>query len=139
VLLVARSANQIQLATDGERWRFQIHATDDRIYIQSEDGRDIALLEHSLLPKPVIARNDFGSVIAPNSAVVAIVHVEVGQRVEADAALVTLEAMKMLNILRAPRQGTVSAIFASAGQAVAAGTVLVEFTDDLPPQDKQRN
>lgn len=132
VLLVARSASEIQLTTEGERWRFQIHAAADRIYAQSEDGREVLLIERSLLPKPMITRNNFGSVVAPNSAVVAIVHVEVGQRVEADAALVTLESMKMLNILRAPRAGTVAAIFASAGQAISAGTVLIEFTDDLP-------
>lgn len=132
LLVVSCSPEQIQLATDGKRWQFQLHAVDDRIFIQGADGRDVALVEATLLPKPMITRDNLGSVTAPNSAVVAILHIEVGQRVAKDDALVTLESMKMLNILRAPREGVVAAIFAGPGQSVAAGTVVVEFVEEHP-------
>jgi biotin carboxyl carrier protein len=58
------------------------------------------------------------------------VHVTEGARVEAGAPLVTLEAMKMENELRAPRAGTVTKLGAAAGATVDGGTLLVVITPD---------
>ena len=41
--------------------------------------------------------------------------------------MAVLEAMKMQNILRAERDGTVKAVSVKAGDSVAADEVLVEF------------
>ena len=56
-----------------------------------------------------------------------IVRVEVtaGQRVEAGAGLVVVEAMKMENELRASRPGVVETVHVAAGQAVEKGAALV--------------
>lgn len=64
---------------------------------------------------------------APMPGLVARILVEVGQRVEAGAGVVVLEAMKMENELRAPHGGVVRALPAQPGQAVEKGQVLVEF------------
>jgi biotin carboxyl carrier protein len=64
---------------------------------------------------------------APMPGLVARVLVEVGQRVEAGAGVVVLEAMKMENELRAAQTGVVRALAAQPGQAVEKGQVLVEF------------
>ena len=64
---------------------------------------------------------------APMPGMVLKVSVEAGQRVEAGAALVVLEAMKMENELRAPAAATVKGVKVQAGQAVEKGQVLVEF------------
>jgi geranyl-CoA carboxylase alpha subunit len=60
-----------------------------------------------------------------NGRVVAV-QVTVGQRVEAGAAVVTLEAMKMEHVHVARVAGTVRAVHVSEGVQAAAGSVLVE-------------
>jgi biotin carboxyl carrier protein len=50
--------------------------------------------------------------------------VAVGDRVAQGAALLVLEAMKMEQVIRAPRAGRVTAVSARAGQQVEAGLVL---------------
>ena len=50
-----------------------------------------------------------------------------GDLVAAGAALVVVEAMKMENELRAPRDGVVRAVHVSTGDAVAPGRPLVEI------------
>ena len=67
---------------------------------------------------------------APMPGMVMKVAVEEGQRVEAGAALVVLEAMKMENELRAPVAAVVKGVKVKAGQAVEKGQVLVEFEVD---------
>jgi propionyl-CoA carboxylase alpha chain len=53
--------------------------------------------------------------------------VTVGQLVRTGEAVAVIEAMKMQNIIRAERDGTVKAVNAAAGDSVAADEVLVEF------------
>jgi biotin carboxyl carrier protein len=75
------------------------------------------------------ARTAAGGVVkAPMPGLVLRVEVEVGQRVEAGAGVVVLEAMKMENEIVAPGSGTVTAIHVEAGQAVDKGNPLVEVT-----------
>jgi len=62
---------------------------------------------------------------APMPGLLKAVHVAEGDLVERDAALVTLEAMKMENELRAPARGRVVKLAASAGTKVEGGAVLV--------------
>jgi len=53
--------------------------------------------------------------------------VQVGDTVEAGQTLATVEAMKMENVLRAERDGTVSKIAAEAGQSLSVDQVILEF------------
>jgi 3-methylcrotonyl-CoA carboxylase alpha subunit len=62
---------------------------------------------------------------APMPGLLKAVHVAEGDLVERDAALVTLEAMKMENELRAPARGRVVKLAARAGTKVEGGAVLV--------------
>ncbi len=64
---------------------------------------------------------------APMPGMVMTVAVVEGQHVEAGAALVVLEAMKMENELRAPAAAVVKEVRVKPGQAVEKGQVLVEF------------
>ena len=50
-----------------------------------------------------------------------------GDDVEAGAALLTLEAMKMQNELRAPRAGRIAHVGVVAGQPVATGVLLLRI------------
>jgi biotin carboxyl carrier protein len=55
------------------------------------------------------------------------VAVEAGHEVEAGTTLLTIEAMKMQNEVRAPRAGRVTEVAVASGQAVATGTPLVRI------------
>ncbi len=55
------------------------------------------------------------------------VAVAAGDEVEAGAALVTIEAMKMQNEVRAPRPGRVAGIVVEAGQTVSTGALLLRL------------
>ena len=55
------------------------------------------------------------------------VSVTVGQELNIGDEILSLEAMKMENILKAEGVGTVKAIFAEANQVVEKGFVLIEF------------
>jgi biotin carboxyl carrier protein len=51
--------------------------------------------------------------------------VEPGQEVAADEGLIVVEAMKMQNEMKAPRDGRVAAVKTAAGATVSAGDVLL--------------
>jgi multidrug efflux pump subunit AcrA (membrane-fusion protein) len=50
-----------------------------------------------------------------------------GEQVTQGQALLVLEAMKMENEVKSPRDGVIASVEASAGKAVSAGDVLVRF------------
>ena len=65
--------------------------------------------------------------LCPMPGLVVALHVEEGQEVFEGQPLATVEAMKMENILRAERRGTVSAIRARPGDSLAVDAVIMEF------------
>ena len=66
-----------------------------------------------------------GSVAVPMQGTIVKVLVEIGQSVEAGAAVVVLEAMKMENHINAEKSGVVKEIKVKAGDTVGAGDVVV--------------
>ena len=125
VTLVERGADHITLEIDGRRQRLWLAASASCCFVQGVDGCEHQVVEGTLLPEPVVDELAVGSVTAPSAAVVAEIHVETGDLVELDQPLVTLEAMKMLTVLRAPVAGRVEAVACSQGDSVASGQVLI--------------
>ena len=82
---------------------------------------------HEKLP-PKVAADTSKTVLSPMPGLVVTLDVAVGQQVRAGEAVAVIEAMKMQNIIRAERDGTVKAVNAAAGDSVAADEVLVEFS-----------
>jgi len=111
----------------GQRWvlgavgqRFDVEAVDERT-------RQIRALTGTRRPA-----HGSGIVAAPMPGLVVRVEVAPGQRVEAGAALVVVEAMKMENELRAPRTAVVAAVHVAAGQTVEKGAPLVTLESPEP-------
>jgi propionyl-CoA carboxylase alpha chain len=66
-------------------------------------------------------------VTCPMPGLVVSIAVEVGQEVKAGEPLAVVEAMKMENVLRAERDGTVKTISARPGDSLAVDAVIMEF------------
>jgi pyruvate carboxylase subunit B len=96
-------------------WRFEVDALDER----TRTIRDLTAAAANAGPAPLVA---------PMPGLVVRVLVAVGDVVTAGTPLVVMEAMKMENELRAPSDGTVTAILATPGTPVNKGAVLVQLT-----------
>lgn len=82
------------------------------------------------------AASGSGRVTAPMPGRVVKVLVRPGDAVAAGQPLVVVEAMKMENELRAPRDGTVSEVRAKEGTSIEANAVLIALAPhapDVPP------
>jgi len=64
---------------------------------------------------------------APIPGVVSKVNVLPGQKVERGDDLLTIEAMKMFNVMRSPSNGTVATVHVKEGDRVVQGQPLVTF------------
>ena len=66
-------------------------------------------------------------VVAPMPGLVVSMDVAAGQEIKSGQVICVLEAMKMQNIIRAERDGTIKTVGAKSGDSVAADDVLAEF------------
>ncbi len=94
----------------------------ERIYVYTE--REAALA--ALMPEKGTA--DMSKyLLCPMPGLVKVIHVSEGQDVQAGDALAVVEAMKMENILRAERDGSVKKVSAKPGDSLAVDEVILEF------------
>jgi propionyl-CoA carboxylase alpha chain len=77
---------------------------------------------------PVVAASDSGKkLLCPMPGLVVSIAVTEGQEVKAGETLAVVEAMKMQNVLRAERDGTVKKIHAAPGATLAVDALIMEF------------
>jgi len=123
LLLDGRSCEIVAVGMEAPgRWR--IGVGDQRLDVAVTDERAEAV--RAILGRaapPAVG----GIVAAPMPGLVVRVTVVEGQRVEAGAGLVVVEAMKMENELHAAAPGVVRRIHVSAGDTVEKGAPLVEI------------
>jgi len=119
-----------RLEVDGVRRSVECGVGTDHVIVESDGVRthyDV------VAPWAGSAHGDAGGgPSTPVPGTVTHVAVAVGDAVEAGAALVVLEAMKMEHTIRADEDGVVAEIHVSVGQSVDAHTVVVTLT---PAQD----
>ena len=65
--------------------------------------------------------------LSPMPGLLLNVSVEKGEPVKAGQALAIVEAMKMENVLRAERDGTVADVLAAEGDSLAVDQAILEF------------
>jgi propionyl-CoA carboxylase alpha chain len=76
---------------------------------------------------PKEAADTSRQVLSPMPGLLSAVVVEEGQEVKAGEALAVVEAMKMENVLRAERDGTIAKVRAKPGDSLAVDQVILEF------------
>jgi propionyl-CoA carboxylase alpha chain len=74
-----------------------------------------------------VAADTSRSVLSPMPGLLTALVVSEGQEVKAGEALAIVEAMKMENVLRAERDGTVAKLRAKAGDSLAVDQIILEF------------
>ncbi|BAJ62616.1 MULTISPECIES: biotin/lipoyl-containing protein [Anaerolinea] len=80
-------------------------------------------------PKPAAAPAASGDVLtAPMPGVILDIAVKPGDKVTVGQQLCALEAMKMKNAIRSPREGTIASVEVQDGQRVNYGEVLFRFS-----------
>jgi len=112
----------VQVRRAGRDWELQTRGRTHRVQVLLPHVA--ALAKHMLdKPPPDLTR----LLLAPMPGLLTRLDVAVGDKVEPGQPVAVMEAMKMENILRAPKAATVKATPAKAGDSLAVDQVIVEF------------
>jgi 3-methylcrotonyl-CoA carboxylase alpha subunit len=90
-------------------------------------GAHHTLERHDPLRQELAVEARPGELAAPMPGKIIAVLVEPGDRVEKDASLLILEAMKMEHTIRAPARGRIARILCRMGEQVVEGAELIDF------------
>lgn len=130
LVTVGRSTHRVLVQREKERGRYVLHVDGRRYAIDALDERTRAIRDMAGAGSPAAGAVPL---VAPMPGLVVRIHVAAGDMVEAGQGLVSIEAMKMENELRATAAARVKRVVAVAGSAVDKGAVLVEFEQQAPP------
>ena len=126
--LHAATPHEVDFEADGVRRRYAVHRAGERAFVDSSLGAsELRVLPRFAEPEAELAS---GSLVAPMPGLVKQVLVAVGDVVARGDALLVLEAMKMEQLIRAPRAGRVVALSVRPGQQVEAGLVLAVIDEE---------
>ncbi|MBT9384597.1 acetyl/propionyl/methylcrotonyl-CoA carboxylase subunit alpha [Pseudooceanicola sp. CBS1P-1] len=103
-------------------FRIRCRGADLKVHVRNPRQAELALLMPEKLPPDTSKL-----LLCPMPGLVVKIDVEEGQEVQEGQALCTIEAMKMENILRAERRGTVAKINAAPGASLAVDEIIMEF------------
>lgn len=104
---------QNQIFAHAHKEHFSFHLLDERAQRHQK-----ALGHHD---------HNIGQILAPMPGRIVKVEVSVGQAVQKGQGLIVVEAMKMENEYKAPKDGVIKAILVEPGMAIEAKTVLLEM------------
>ena len=96
-----------------------------RVFQVHKSGPLDALIAQLGMDKPKVRK--LKQLKAPMPGRLVSIAIEVGQEVQPGDALLTLEAMKMENVLKAEGIGVVKRLAVNAGDVVEKGGLLIEF------------
>ncbi len=103
-------------------FRVRYRGADLKVHVRTPRQAELAALMPEKLPPDTSKQ-----LLCPMPGLIVKIDVAEGDEVQEGQALCTVEAMKMENILRAERKGTVKAINAEAGDSLAVDEVIMEF------------
>ena len=112
----------VQVRRAGRGWELQTRGRSHKVQALPPH---VAELSHHMIEKP--APDLSRLLLAPMPGLLTKLDVSVGDKVEPGQPIAVMEAMKMENILRAPKAATVKATPANAGDSLAVDQVIVEF------------
>jgi biotin carboxyl carrier protein len=105
---IEQNANELEVWVGGRRYAVSIADMRDRPATQNKHSSSGPMEVRALMPGKVVS-----------------VLVEKGASVQAGQGLIVVEAMKMQNETKSPKDGVVSGVYVAAGSTVAAGEKLM--------------
>ncbi len=112
----------VKVHKNGRGWTINTHGASHAVQVLPPH---VAELSKHMIEKP--APDLSRLLLAPMPGLLTKLDVKVGDKVEPGQPVAVMEAMKMENILRAPKAATVKATPAKAGDSLAVDQVIVEF------------
>jgi len=112
----------VQVRRIGRSWQLETRGATHRVQVLAPH---VAELSHHMIEKP--APDLSRLLLAPMPGLLTKLDVVVGDTVEPGQPVAVMEAMKMENILRAPKAAKVKATPAKAGDSLAVDQIIVEF------------
>jgi biotin carboxyl carrier protein len=119
---------QVRVEVDGEPFTVGVEAVSSVVELTDADVAPVGATSPAgptLVPSYNAASDS--TVTAPLPGVIKSIAVRPGQRVAPNDELVTIEAMKMDNVIRATRAGTVGTVHVNEGRQVAYGEPLLDL------------
>jgi pyruvate carboxylase subunit B len=124
LVTIGGTVHRVTARREGERGRYAVRIDGRRYSVDALDERTRAIRDMAAASRPAAGPVPLH---APMPGLIIKVHVAPGDQVVVGQPLVSIEAMKMENELRATAAGRVRAVPAQAGMAVEKGAALVEF------------
>jgi 3-methylcrotonyl-CoA carboxylase alpha subunit len=124
--------NGLEVRAGGRQFRREVRRDGSRVSLWREAQRiDFEIADPRVAASDSSA--DLGTLTARLPGTVVAVAVAPGAQVEKGATLIVLEAMKMEQVVRSPRAGTVSRVHFTAGDRVPEGALLLELEAEPAP------
>ena len=115
------------LEADYARKQFVFELRGQRVTVQLKDELDL-MVEKLGMAQAV--ETVVREIVAPMPGLIVGLGVTAGQTIEEGDSVLTLEAMKMENVIKSPVSGTVEAIHVRVGDSVEKKRVLVSFRSE---------
>jgi propionyl-CoA carboxylase alpha chain len=112
----------VQVRRAGRGWELQTHGATHKVQVLPPHVADLS--KHMIEKEPPDLSR---LLLAPMPGLLTKLDVGVGDKVEPGQPVAVMEAMKMENILRAPKAAIVKATPAKAGDSLAVDQVIMEF------------
>jgi propionyl-CoA carboxylase alpha chain len=112
----------VQIDRRGRKWELATRGATHKVQVLDPHVAELSVHMIEKAP-PDLSR----LLLAPMPGLVTRLDVKTGDKVEPGQTVAIMEAMKMENILRAPKAATVKATPVKAGESVAVDQVIVEF------------
>jgi geranyl-CoA carboxylase alpha subunit len=132
---VQRSGEALHIALNSKHWQTRAvacHGAPKRWHVQLQGPECLELWitdqSHSA-PSTGASAHAAQSLRAPFNGKLIALHVQEGQTVKQGDAVLVIESMKLEHMLCAPRDAVVHSLWASVGQQVGPGQVLVQWSD----------
>jgi biotin carboxyl carrier protein len=131
-------ADRFEVAVGEQRFEVTLHGDEDMpeariVPAQAVTADGATAVAKATTPprtaRPRAAGSSLSALAAPIPGVILELHVKAGDRVERGQAVAVLDAMKMHNLIGAPRAGVIAEVCVAVGQAVGHGDTIVRFGD----------
>jgi 3-methylcrotonyl-CoA carboxylase alpha subunit len=119
------TGSQLGLRIHGQARRFRVLRHGTRLTLHDGEQRTTVETVPAYRRADAAEASGSGKIVAPMPGRVVLVKAQPGDAVAAGQELLVMEAMKMELAVKAPRDGVVADVRASAGDFVEADTVLV--------------